>query len=70
MYKQDYIITICFDNNGEAYWNVTKKGEQHKCNTEELKMISSTFNFLRKQIDSVTGHSEVPSIVKWAYEKD
>ena len=53
MYKQDYIITICFDMNGEAYWNVTKKGEQHNCNTEELKMISSTFNLLRKQIDFV-----------------
>lgn len=53
MYKQDYIITICFDMNGEAYWNVTKKGEQHICNTKELKMISSTFNLLRKQIDFV-----------------
>lgn len=55
MYKQDYIITICFDNNGEAYWNVTKKGEPHKCNIEELKMVSSTLNLLRMRIDFITG---------------
>ena len=66
MYKQDYKIIIQFDQNGEPYWNVTKKGEPHKCDMDELKMVSSTFNFLKKQIDFVTGHHEVPSIVKGA----
>lgn len=70
MYKQDYKIIIQFDRNGEAYWDVIKKGEPHKCDREELKMISNTFNHLRKQVDFVTGEPEVPSIVKWAYEKD
>lgn len=70
MYKQDYKIIIQFDQNGEAYWSVTKKGEPHKCNIEELKMVSSTLNLLRMRIDFITGEPEVPSIVKWAYEKD
>ena len=54
MNKEDYIITICFDKTGEAYWNVTKKGEPHMCNVEELKMVSSTFNLLRMRIDFIT----------------
>lgn len=64
MYKQDYIITICFDKNGEVYWNVTKKGEPHKCNIEELKMVSSTLNLLRMRIDFITSEPEVPDIAK------
>ena len=64
MNLEDYVISICFDKSGEAYWSVTKKGEPHKCNIEELKMVSSTLNLLRIRIDFITSEPKVPSIVK------
>lgn len=51
MYKQDYIITICFDMNGEAYWNLSCKGQSKFATKEELLMISGTLGLLKKRID-------------------
>lgn len=52
MNLEDYVITICFDNGFEPYFKVTKKGEPHKCNDEELRIISKKLDIIRRRIDS------------------
>lgn len=51
MYKQDYMITICFDKNGETYWNLSCKGQSKFATKEELLMVSDTLGLLKKRID-------------------
>ena len=55
MNLEDYVITICFDKGIEPYFKVTKKGEPHKCNVEELRIISKALNLIRERINSVVG---------------
>ena len=49
--KEDYSITICFDKNGIAYWDLSCKGQSKFATKEELLMISGTFGLLKKSID-------------------
>lgn len=51
MHKEDYIITICFDKNGEPYWNLSCKGESKFATKEELSMVSDTFGLLKEHIE-------------------
>jgi len=51
MHKEDYIITICFDKNGEPYWNLSCKGESKFATKEELSMISDAFELLKEHIE-------------------
>ena len=53
MNLEDYVITIRFDKCGIPYFKVTKKGEMHKCNNEELRMVSKTLNLIKTKIDSI-----------------
>lgn len=55
MNLEDYVIAICFDKSGEPYVKVTKKGEPHKCNVEELRVISKTLKLIRERINLVAG---------------
>ena len=49
--KEDYSITICFDKNGEAYWNLSCKGQSKFATKEELLMVSGTLGLIKKRID-------------------
>ena len=62
MNLEDYVITICFDKCGMPYFKVTKKGEPHKCNDEELRVVSKTLDVIRRRIDFITGDHEL----RWA----
>ena len=53
MNLEDYVITIRFSKNGDAYWYVAKKGEMHMCNNEELRMVSKTLSLIKTKIDSI-----------------
>jgi hypothetical protein len=58
MNPEDYVITICFDKCEMPYFKVTKKGEPHKCNDEELRIISKALNVIIRRIDFITGDHE------------
>ena len=58
MNLEDYVITIRFDKSMEPYFTVTKKGEPHKCNDEELRVVSKTLDVIRRRIDFITGDYE------------
>ena len=49
--KEDYSITICFDKNREAYWNLSCKGQSKIATKEELLMVSGTLGLMKKRID-------------------
>lgn len=49
--KEDYSIAICFDKNGETYWNLSCKGQSKFATKEELLMISETLGLIKKRID-------------------
>ena len=59
--KEDYSITIRFNKNGEAYWNLSYKGESKFATKEELLMVSDTLGLLKKRIEF--------ELVKDAYTK-
>lgn len=59
--KEDYSITICFDKNGEIYWNLSCKGQSKFATKEEFLMISGTLGLLKKRIDF--------ELIKDAYKK-
>lgn len=54
MNLEDYVITIFFDKCGMPYFKVTKKSEPHKCNDQELRIISKALNIIIKRIDFIT----------------
>lgn len=58
MYKQDYKIVISADINGEIYWQMFRKGESI-FPTKKSAIVEKSKN-----------QKHIPSIVKWAYEKD
>ena len=58
MNLEDYVITIRFDKSMEPYFTVTKKGEPHKCNDEELRVVSKALDVIRRRIDFITGDHE------------
>jgi hypothetical protein len=79
MYKRDYTIIISADDNDDVYWQMLRKGEPAACNEEEEKlaeeMIGAVMHKLEvhafwRQSKREESYKEVPSIVKWAYEKD
>ena len=55
MNLEDYVITIRFDKSMEPYFTVTKKGEPHKCNVEELRIVSNTLKLIGERINLVVG---------------
>ena len=58
MNLEDYVITIFFDKCGMPYFKVMKKGEPHKCNDNELRIVSKTLDIIRRRIDFITGDYE------------